>query len=82
MAVILNIAYGFMLAKLNLGLMVLFYTALGFTVLTLAISFMRRIFAYLAHIVCFIMFSLDAASLSYLILKACDVEKIYLYYIA
>ena len=83
-AVVLNIAYMFIFTGLDPGLMALFYTTLGFTVLTITIAFMRRIFAYLAHIVCFIMASLDATSLSYLVLKACDVgkERIGLYYAA
>ena len=74
-AVILNIAYMFVLADFDPGLMALFYSTLGFTVLTLTIAFMRRIFAYLAHIICFIMASLDVTSISYLVLKACDVGK-------
>ena len=82
LAVLLNIAYMFILKKLNLGLMTLFYTTLGFTVLTLTIGFMRRIFAYLAHIISFIMASLSVASIGFLVLKACDVEKFYFYYIA
>ena len=82
MAVILNVAYTIIFKKFDLGLMTLFYTTLGFTVLTLTIGFMRRIFAYLAHIISFIMASLCVASLGFLVLKACDVEKTYFYYIA
>ena len=74
-AVMLNIAYSFIFAELDLDLMALFYTTLGFTIMSLTVAFMRRIFAYLAHIVCFIMVSLDVTSIGYLVLKACNVEK-------